>query len=316
MAAAVTFIGVDLGGTHLRAGRVDGQGKLLSSQRTNTDAAGGPGAVIEQIETLVKSQWADDVAGIGIGVPGAFDAASGTVLGIPALPGWTGIPLAAKLRDRLGVPCHLENDAKVAAIGEWHGGAAQGARNFVYVTVSTGIGSCAVIDGRLLRGVGGLAGEIGHTRISDSPVRCACGRTGCWQAVAAGSALDRTAAAAVASGMAPRLAEITRGRKATAADVGVGAREGDAICLAMIDAHAVLLGYGFTNLQHVYAPELFVVGGGLSAMFDLWRGGVERTLRERLLAGFKPADFTVAMLGDDAGIVGAAGIARDAHMGS
>ena len=188
-----TVIGVDLGGTQVRAARVAADGRVLAAERRPTDRDGGPDAVIEQIRRMAVALSDATTLAAGIGVPGTIDARTGLVLNIPALPGWRHIGLAARLREALGMPCYLENDAKAATLGEWGAGAGRGSRNFVYVTISTGIGSAAVVDGRLLRGVGGLAGEIGHTRVTDSPEVCACGLTGCWQAVASGAALDRRA---------------------------------------------------------------------------------------------------------------------------
>jgi glucokinase len=305
--AGPSFIGVDLGGTNLRAGRVDASGAIVAIRRMATDA-GGPQRVIGQIAELVTALREPDTAGVGIGIPGGFDPARGVVLGIPALPGWTELPLASLLAERTGLPCVLENDAKAACLGEWRQGAARGQTNAVYVTIGTGIGSAAIVEGRLLRGAGGLAGESGHMRVTDADARCACGLTGCWQAVASGTALDR---AATASGVAgTRLADIAGGGAVTATHVGLGAREGDALCRALLAAHAEIIGVGLANLQHLYSPDLFVIGGGLSALLDLLLEGIATTLAARLLPGFRPAAIAAAALGDDAGVVGAAEVAR------
>lgn len=303
-------IGVDLGGTWLRVARVTAAGSVAAMERLPTDVAGGPAGVVAQIVAMTGRLGADGIRAMGVGVPGAFDAENGTVLGIPALPGWTGFPLAETLRDRLGLDCRLENDAKAAAIGEWDAGAAKGFRNFVYVTVSTGIGACAVVDGRLLRGAGGLAGEIGHTRIAETSERCACGLYGCWQALAAGPALARRAEAAAQATPDSALAALAAAGPLSGLEVGRAARAGDAAALAVVQEHASLLGVGFANLQHVYAPDLLVVGGGVSDLLDLMRPPLEAVLRQRLLPGFKPADIRVAALGDVAGLVGAAAVAR------
>ncbi len=303
-------IGVDLGGTWLRVARVSPEGQVLAMERLPTDGVGGPAGVLAQIVAMTVRLREESTAAMGVGVPGAFDARSGTVLGIPALPGWAGFPLAKMLRDCLGLDCRLENDAKAAAIGEWDAGAAKGFRNFVYVTVSTGIGACAVVDGRLLRGAGGLAGEIGHTRIAETSARCACGLYGCWQALAAGPALARRAEAAAQAAPDSALAALAAGEPLSGAAVGRAARAGDAAALAVVREHAGLLGIGFANLQHVYAPDLLVVGGGVSDLLDLMRPQLETVLRERLLPGFRPAELRVAALGDVAGLVGAAAVAR------
>jgi glucokinase len=307
---AADTLGVDLGGTWLRVARVSPLGAVVAMERQPVDGVAGPAGVVAQIEAMVGRLGADGIRAMGVGVPGAFDAESGTVLGIPALPGWAGFPLAALLRDRLGLDCTLENDAKAAAIGEWDAGAAKGFRNFVYVTVSTGIGACAVVDGRLLRGAGGLAGEIGHTRIAETSERCACGLYGCWQAMAAGPALARRAELAAQAAPESALAAFAAAGPLSGVEVGRAARAGDAAALAVVREHASLLGVGFANLQHVYAPDLLVVGGGVSDLLDLMRSPLEAVVRERLLPGFRPAEIRVAALGDGAGLVGAAAIAR------
>jgi glucokinase len=306
IATPADTIGVDLGGTWLRVARVSFEGHVIAMERVPTDGVGGPAGVVAQTGRLGQ----DGIGSMGIGVPGAFDARSGTVLGIPALPGWAGYPLAKALRDRLGLDCWLENDAKAAAIGEWDAGAAKGFRNFVYVTVSTGIGACAVVDGRLLRGAGGLAGEIGHTRIAETSERCACGLYGCWQALAAGPALARRAEAAARAAPQSALAALAAAGPLSGLEVGRAARAGDAAALSVVREHAALLGIGFANLQHVYAPDLLVVGGGVSDLLALMRPHLETVLRERLLPGFKPAEMRVSALGDVAGLVGAAALAR------
>jgi glucokinase len=304
-----TLIGIDLGGTNLRAGLLGPEGARLAVRRVATDRAGGPEAVLGQIERLVAELRDAGTAAIGIGVPGIIDEEGTTVLGIPALPGWAGVRLGDLVRERTGLACMLANDAKAAALGEWQVGAGAGQSNFVYVTVGTGIGSAAVVDGRLLRGAGGLAGEIGHTRVTDSPEPCACGLTGCWQAVASGAALDRTARAEVRREPAGRIAQLAASVPATGLHVAQAAREGDARATHLLHRHGVLLGYGLANLQHVYAPDRIVVGGGLSALLEPMRDAMTKTVRERLLPGFRPAVFVAAALGDDAGMIGAASLA-------
>jgi glucokinase len=304
------FIGLDLGGTQLRAALVDAGGAVLAAERRPTDTT-GPAAVLAQMAAMMAALGTDGVQAVGVGIPGTFDGASGTVLGIPALAGWSGMPLASQLRDATGLPAVLENDAKAAAIGEWHAGAGAGSDNFAYVTVSTGIGAGIIADGRLLRGAGGLAGEIGHTRITDQPVVCACGRTGCWQALASGPAL--AARAQAAAGPGSRLQAIAAGQPVSPRHVGIAAQEGDAASLALLEEMGDLLGVGFANLQHCYACERIVVGGGVSALLPLMRTRVEATLRARLLPGFRPAVILPAALGDDAGLVGAAMTARESR---
>jgi glucokinase len=299
-------VGIDLGGTHLRAALVGADGGIVAARRVRTDAAGGPDAVVNQMIDLIAEMRDEDTAAVGIGIPGAFDGEAGTVLGIPALPGWTDLPLRDRITAATGLACVLENDATAAAYGEWRAGAGQGCRHFVYITVSTGIGAGIIVDGRVLRGVRGLAGEIGHTKIASTSVRCACGAIGCWQAVAAGTALDLSATTEVARDPAGAIARLAAGGPALSAHVGAAARAGDARAKALLAEHARLLGEGFVNAQHLYAPERIVMGGGLSALLDLMADDIAATVAERLLPGFPPVPILPPALGDNAGIVGAA----------
>lgn len=309
IAGNVTYIGIDLGGTHLRAARIDARGRLLAAKRLPT-SQDGPLMVAEQIQALITALRSGDTAAIGIGVPGAIDAASGRVHNIPALGGWQRFPLVEHLSGS-GLPCILENDAKVAALGEWWAGAGRGCPDVAYVTVGTGIGGGMIVDGRLLRGAGGLAGEVGHTHVTDSPERCACGRFGCWQAVASGTALANRARAELPAHPTSRIAALAGAAGVTAIHVAQAAREGDGLALQLLDELARYLGMGLANVQHCYAPRRIVIGGGMSSLLDLLRPELERAQRAGLLPGFEPAEIRAAELGDDAGLVGAAVMARD-----
>lgn len=305
------FIGIDLGGTHLRVASIDASGVIHGSRRVRTARDGGPDAVIAQILQLLDEVATAGVKSVGIGIPGSIDAVAGMVLGIPALPGWDRIPLAALIRETSGYPCLLENDATAAAIGEWRAGAAKGCDHFVYITISTGIGAGVVIDGRVLRGARGLAGEIGHTRIADHSDICSCGKIGCWEAVASGTALGRRGKRAMKSNADSLLAELSGSDPFSAYHVGLAARRGDAVALALLKEEAGLLGLGFVNAQHLYAPEKIVIGGGLSSLLDLMQDDITLVVKDRLLPGFPPAPIVLASLGDDAGMIGAALQAAD-----
>ncbi|MFC0407733.1 ROK family protein [Roseomonas elaeocarpi] len=306
---APQFLGIDLGGTQLRVALVDAAGQVLAAERRETDLS-GPDAVIAQMVALIGILRGPAVRALGVGVPGTIDRAAGTVLGVPALPGWGGVALAERLRTATGLPVVLENDAKAACIGEWRAGAGMGSDNLAYVTVSTGIGAGIIAEGRLLRGAAGLAGELGHTRLTEQPIPCACGRTGCWQALVSGPVLAARARAVAVPGS--RLAALAEGVPLSSRHVGVAAAEGDATALALLAEMAEWLGVGFANLQHSYDSERIVVGGGVSALLEPMRAGIEATLRARLLPGFRPATILRAALGDDAGLVGTAMAARDA----
>lgn len=300
------FIGIDLGGTQLRAALVDATGQVHARRKVKTPRSGGPEAVIREICQLIDEVRAPGVRAIGIGIPGSIEASDGTVLGIPALEGWDRIPLAERVTRHSGLPCILENDATAAAIGEWRSGAGAGCRHFVYITISTGIGAGVIIDGHVLRGVRGLAGEIGHTKIVDQSDVCDCGNIGCWQAVASGTALGNRARKALQGEVSSIMPGIAEGDPVSAYHVGLAARRGDALALELLKEEASVLADGFVNAQHLYAPERIVVGGGVSQLLDLMHDDIQEMVRARLLPGFPACPIVKAELEDDAGMIGAA----------
>ena len=183
------IIAIDIGGTQLRLALFQNNA-ILARDALPTDVAGGPSGVMSQIDRLIDrlcpAAARAGVRGIGLSLAGPIDTETGFVTKIPTLPGWDGFPVRRALFERTGVPVHVENDAIAATLGEWRHGAGQGMRNIVYLTVSTGIGGGAVVDGNLLRGRKGIAGHLGHMRMAqDGPV-CPCGTTGCFEALASG----------------------------------------------------------------------------------------------------------------------------------
>jgi glucokinase len=241
-------LAVDLGGTQVRAALVSEDGTFLAARSERTLARDGPDAVIGQIVRLLRDveDRADGctIQGVGIGAPGPLDPARGVVLRAATLDGWTDVPLVSILGARLGRPVRLENDANVAALGEWMFGAGRGTQHMVFVTVSTGIGGGVIVDGRLLHGRHGMAAEIGHMAISDSDVPCACGGLGCWEALAAGPALARLANEAAALETSTIL---SRDGTISAHDVFDAAAAGDPLASRLLEQEARWLGIGFAS---------------------------------------------------------------------
>ncbi len=293
-------LGVDIGGTQLRVALVDELGQVVARVAGRTDVRGGPQANVAQIVALAASLGVApsprDVLAIGICAPGPLDTEIGAILDIPTLPGWNGFALRRALGDAFDLPAWLENDGIAAAFGEWKFGGGRDCRHLVYVTVSTGIGGGVVIDGRLLHGRRGMAGHIGHISLDDQGPRCACGAIGCFEALASGTALDEAARA--------------RGFVDAAALV-VAARNGDVAALELLAHEAEVLGRGFATLAHVYSPERIVMGGGVAKGFDLLARGISASLRRRAMAPFRDIELVTATLGDNAGLVGAAALARE-----
>lgn len=305
-------IGIDLGGTQVRAALVDVSGTVLKRAATRTDVKGGPRAVMAQFQDLIR-QVADNeslatLSGIGVCMPGPLDSRTGTVIHVPTLPGWEDFPLADELAATLGRPAVLEGDGIAACYGEWRFGAGKGLDHLLYVTVSTGIGGGVVSDGRLLHGRRGMTAHVGHIRLARGGPRCSCGALGCFEAFAAGTALDGRARAAVLQHPGSLLAALADGTPATAGHVVAAARQGDAAALALIEEEASYLGEGFASLIHLYSPERVVMGGGVSQGFDLMADRIHQTIRANALPSFREVPVVKAALGDNAGLVGAAAL--------
>ena len=269
-----------------------------------------PRAVIRQIAALVAevTQGVDRSAlfGVGVSAPGPLDSEAGVVLGIPTLPGWVDIPITAWLGESLGLPVALENDAVAAAIGEWHVGAGRGLSDFVYVTVSTGIGGGVIADGHVLRGRRRLAAHLGHMTTAPEGATCLCGNRGCWEAQASGTAFGERARrlAALAQGSALQ----AMGAALNAQHVIDAARGGDALALELVAHQATQLGIGIVSLLHLFSPQAVVIGGGVSAGFDLLHPGINRHVQAFAMPPFRAVPVVAAQLGPNSGLVGAAGL--------
>ena len=296
--AAPLALGIDLGGTQLRAAVIDASGKILRRETLATDVAGGPAAIVGQImglaDALGVSGPGQSVRVAGVSAPGPLDSETGTTIEIPTLPGFTGFPLRRTLSEALSLPVVLENDGIAAAFGEWKFGAGLGLSHLVYVTVSTGIGGGVVMDGKLLRGRRGMAGHVGHMMIMQDGPRCACGGTGCFEALASGTAL----------GMAGRGAGFD-----DAKSVAGAARAGDPAALELMAREADYLGYGFASLLHLYSPERLIVGGGVAQAFDLMLPRIRERIQQLAMPPFRDVQVVPALLGDNAGLIGAAALA-------
>jgi glucokinase len=300
-------IGIDLGGTELRAAVVADDGQILAHARTATAAMDGPAAVIGQMAELVAQiTQGHSIAGVGIGSPGPLDAANGIVVHAPTLRGWHHVPLAQLAAARFGLPVRIDNDANVAALAEWRFGVGRGLRHIVYVTVSTGIGGGVILDGKLLHGRCSLASEIGHMTITEAPIPCACGGLGCWEALASGSALGRRATEAARAAPSSDLGRLLAEGRVTAQDVARLAEAGDAIAAALLHEEAGYLGIGFANLLHLYAPDMIVVGGGVSACLPAMQPEIARVIQRRAMPAYRDVPVMAAGLGHQAGVTGAA----------
>ncbi|MCX6024035.1 MAG: ROK family glucokinase [Chloroflexi bacterium] len=311
------YLGVDLGGTKIGVGLARNDGEVRCPIFLPTEAEGGPDHVIARI-LWAADRVLDDagmtrrqVAGIGIGAPGPLDGPNGVVVTAPNMPGWDHVPLRDRISRGLDMPAYLENDANAAALGEARFGAARGSSHVIYVTLGTGIGGGLVMNGELVRGATGAAGEIGHMVIDMNGPRCGCGNYGCWEALASGTAIAREARAIVASGRPTAITMMSEGSPdgVSARTVFLAAIEGDSVALGILSNAALFLGVGLANLVNLFNPQVGVIGGGMTSMGDLLLEPALAHMRKRAFApSVEAARFVQAALGEHAGILGAAAL--------
>jgi glucokinase len=249
-----------------------------------------------------------DVAGIGIGSAGPLDAERGRIQNEYTLPTWADVPIVDDLVAAFGVPAVLVNDAHAAALGELWLGAGRGAQHMVYITVSTGIGGALVISGRLHRGVGLMAGEVGHQIIDphNGPI-CYCGARGCLEMLAAGPAIASFAQQRAAPESI--LLQLVDGdaERITAETVARAARQGDPVAQQLMDETAAYLGTGLSNLMNIIGPEVIVLGGGVMKSWDLLGDKMIAAAKGRIgMVPFEQIRIVQAQLGADVGVIGAA----------
>ena len=308
-------VGVDVGGTKVAAGVVDEQGQVLARVRRATSAQ-VPGAAEQVITEAVRELGkAFPIEAVGIGAAGLVDQTRSVVRFAPNL-GWREQPLRAQLERATGLPVVVENDANAAAWGEHRFGGGRASGDVVLITVGTGLGGGIVLNGRLLRGAFGIAGEVGHVRLVPGGRVCGCGNHGCWEQYTSGSALIREARelAATSPGRTARLLELAGGDPSaiTGDLVTRVAREGDPAAVALLAEVGKWLGEGIADLACVLDPAVVVVGGGVSEAGDLLLEPARAAYAAQLSAGaYRPhLQIVAAELGNDAGLVGAADLAR------
>src|SRR5580658_7090424 len=308
-------IGVDVGGTKVAAGVVDADGRIVAKLKRSTPAA-SPVQTEQAIADVVMELLADhEVAAIGLGAAGFVDADRATMLFAPNLA-WRDEPLKQRVEERIGCEVVVENDANASAWAEVRFGAARGFSDVMIVNVGTGIGAAILVNGELYRGRWGIAGEPGHVRVVPDGRLCGCGNRGCWEQYCSGSALvaeAREFARRTPEG-AIRLLQLGGGRPEgiSGPQITQAAIEGDPGARRCFQTIGGWLGQGLADLAAILDPACFVIGGGVSEAGDLLldpaRAAFERALTGR---GYRPyAEIRAAQLGEDAGMVGAADLAR------
>ncbi|MGE5560334.1 MAG: ROK family protein [Chloroflexota bacterium] len=315
------YLGLDIGGTNLVAGAVqraeDGAlapaTALLSLEKAPTLAAEGPDAVIARSAALLRQALAktgcrpEELVAVGVGMPGPLDVGRGVVVYAPNFPGWQNVPLVARLRAAMGVPVHMENDARMVTYGEFRFGAGRGFQNLIGITLGTGIGSGLIIGGELYVGaLSGTAGEIGHMTIEPDGLRCGCGNQGCLETLAAAPAIVAATHRLLLSGRPSALAERDLGTL-TAGDVAAAAAAGDEAAREVFARAGYYLGIAAANLINALNPEAIIFGGGVAQAGELLFEPIRRTVRLRALRGIGDRTAILAAeLGDPGGVLGAA----------
>ncbi len=307
-------IGVDIGGTKVAGGVVDENGRVIDRERRDTpgdDAANTETVIVDVVNALRERH---DVAAVGIGAAGWVAADNATVLFSPHLA-WRDEPLRADLERRIDLPLVVENDANAAAWAEYRYGVAAGQPVVVIVTLGTGIGGALIVDGTVFRGAYGIACEYGHMTVVPDGRLCACGNRGCWEMYASGRALARDARELANDSpvSAARMVKLAGSIDAIDGPVVSGAAaEGDPAALSICTNMGRWLGKGLANLAAVLDPSMFVIGGGVSAAGELLLGPARQEYRHTLTGrGFRPvAAIEPVALGPDAGLIGAADLAR------
>ncbi len=282
-------VGIDVGGTKCLGVLAAADGTVLAELVLPTPHAS---ELIAQLAAMARELG--DGLPLGVGVPGLITH-DGVITASPNLKGAHNVPVGPELRKLMGAPVHVENDATAAAHGEWQAGAAKGARDALLVALGTGIGGGIVMGGVLQRGANGFAGEIGHMTVETEGIECPCGRRGCWERYASGSALTR----------------LSGGRHGE--DVVAAARAGDSDSLRVVDEFARWVAIGVASLTNVVDPEIVVLGGGVIGAWDVWEEPLRRWTDSLLYASSaRPRPrISAAALGATAGAVGCALLARD-----
>ena len=339
--------GVDLGGTHIRAAVLQGS-KLHSRVSLLTGENPTPDRVLPRVYGAIQQALdeagvaRDHITGIGVATPGPLNNRTGVIYSPPNLPGWESVPLRDLVQQQFNTPVLIENDAHTAGLGEYMFGAGRGSKYMVYLTVSTGIGGGVIIDGKILEGANGTAGELGHMTIDWNGERCTCGNIGCLEYLASGTAIARYANEAIAAGQGAdllafastmlehiatvpdqdalpaydpntqpldqydELSEVVEPLRVNAYTVARAAEAGIPLARDIITHVAEALGVGLVNIIHIYNPDIIILGGGVMQMGRMLMDPALRIVQERAMkAPHDSARIALAQLNRNAGLIGA-----------
>jgi glucokinase len=316
------LLAMDMGGTQLRFALLDSEFRFVARYAEATRPEQGPQQVLERIVARLKALgdqvgW-EKIQAVGVAAPGPLDPFRGVILHAPNLPGWRDVPVAEHLRQALGCPVLMGNDANLGALAEQRRGAGRGHADVVYVTVSTGIGGGVISGGRLVWGHQGLAGEVGHMTLEPHGPPCNCGNRGCLEALASGTAIGQQAQQLVRAGARTLMADLAGGdaEHITAELVHEAADRGDAVAVDLFRQAGRYLGIGLANLMNLLNPSMIVVGGSVTKAGQLLFVPMQAAIRERAYEVlWRDCPVVPAALGGDVGLIGAALWARESMSG-
>ena len=300
---------VDIGGTHIRVAMYEPDSTTPTSHHRTRSHANKPG-VFDRLVQAIESIWQKDkVKAIGIASPGPLDPHTGTILATPNIPEWKNFPLAPNLSKHFGVPVFLDNDANMAALGEWQYGAGKGHHDLIYITISTGVGGGVICSDRLLQGYHGMGAELGHMTIDPDGPTCGCGFHGHVESFSSGTAIARYVNEQINSG---KTSSLQASSGLTAAQVANAAYTGDPLAIAAFERAGYYLGIAMANYLAIFDPSILIFGGGVSQVGDLLFKPFEESLRRHTFHPnyLKELVITKAALGDNAGLMGALAWAR------
>lgn len=316
-------VGMDLGGTKILAAVVDSKGQIVAEAKLKTHAREGPDAVIDRMAEAAQqavrqteATW-QHVQGLGIGAPGPVDSSTGIVHRAPNLSGWEEVRLGPRLSEMLGVPVFVENDVNLGTLGEHALGAGRGTRDMVGIFVGTGVGGGLILNGKLRSGYRHAAAEVGHMIVlADGPV-CGCGKRGCLESVASRTAIERDIHAGLAHGRESRLSKSARRKgRLTSGALATAFRKGDPLVVQVLNRAQWYLGLLTASVVNFIDPEMIVFGGGVvEALGDEFLAPIRLTARQYFIQQSHAESVRIvpAQLGDYAGVLGAAVLARERH---
>lgn len=310
------YIGIDLGGTNIAAGLVSEDGKILCQASTPTMNERDAIEIVKDMATLVNKLAKEyeiglsDIKGVGIGSPGSIDSENGVVVYSSNLK-MEKFPLAKELNKLIGLPVTVDNDANCAAMGEYVEYESK-VKDFIFITLGTGVGGGVILNGNMLHGFNGAAGEVGHTVIVTDGEPCSCGRKGCWEAYASVTGLIRQTKAAMEKNPDSLMHEYAKKEGAVTGRTSFdAAKAGDMAAQEVVNQYAVYVAEGIANLENIFQPEMICIGGGISREGEYLVGPIRDFVsKNRYNKYMKKTEIVTAKLFNEAGIIGAAMIAR------